>query len=105
MSTIDKLICNSPYYAPSVHWKNTALHEYARLDGRRKAGFMRATKELTKLGLGTFVEIPVVNELRDRVDVWRKAHYPFTTTTTKLTTNCITSFRPNSCRVCDKAKY
>lgn len=83
MSKIDKLICNNPYYPPSLHWENTGLHQYTRLEGRRKAGYTIATKELTKLGLGTFKELAFVNPLRERVEQWRKAGYPFTTATTK----------------------
>ena len=83
MSKIDKLICNNPYYAPSLHWKNTGLHEYARLEGRREAGYTVATKELTKLGLGNFKELAYVNQLRERVETWRTEGYPFTTSLTK----------------------
>ena len=83
MSKIDKLICNNPYYAPLCHWKNTGVGEYARLDGRRKAGYSVATKELAKQGSGNFKEIEIVNQLRERVETWRKEGYPFTTATTR----------------------
>jgi len=83
MSTIDKLICNNPYYPPTVHWKNTGAQQYERREGRREAGYTVATREQAKQGAGTFRELVLVNQLRERVSRWRDEGYPFTSGTTR----------------------
>lgn len=83
MAQIDKLICNNPYYEPTVHWKNTGAQQYVRLDGRRAAGYTVATREQAKQGAGTFRELELVNQLRERVSRWRGEGYPFTSGTTR----------------------
>lgn len=80
---IDKLICNNPYHEPSVHWKNTGGLEYARIPGRRLAGYTVATREQARQGSGTFRELVVVNQLRERVHRWRGEGWPHTSGATK----------------------
>ena len=83
MNTIDKLICNNPYYSPSVHWLNVGAQQYERREGRRPAGYTVATKEMARQGSGTFRELEKVNQLRARVQRWREEGYQQTTGTTR----------------------
>ncbi len=84
-STIDRLIVNSPYTEPAHHWRydrTTRLFDLA--DGRRPAGYVVAS-ERTKAfdDPGVFVEIPLVNRVRPRVQAWREAGYPGTSSITR----------------------
>ena len=84
-ATIDRLIINSPYDEPSGHWKydrETRLFDLA--EGRRAAGFLRATQDSKGFDdPGVFVEIPLVNQIRQRVRAWRGDGYPGVTSITK----------------------
>lgn len=84
-TTIDRLIINSPYEAPTQHWsyeRETRTFELA--DGRRPAGYVVASGESKAFDdPGIFVEIPLVNRIRPRVDAWRKAGYPGVSSITK----------------------
>ena len=78
METKTSLIINSPYSAPAEHWrfveKDTPLE---RVKGRRKAGYMTANPQAKPhQDRGIFVELPLVNKIRPRVDAWRDAGYP-----------------------------
>ncbi len=79
------LILNSPYKAPSQHWKfveENRPHEVT--EGRREAGYMVADpKARPHQDKGIFVELPLVNQIRRRVDKWREAGYPGITGITK----------------------
>jgi len=83
--TIDRLIINSPYRVPERY------HEYVResrsfvlRDGRRPAGYVIASESSRSFDdPGQFVEIPLVNQIRPRVDAWREAGYPGVTGVTK----------------------
>ena len=79
MSTLYKsLIINSPYTEPPHHWK------FVRVEGRRIAGYIVADpKAKPYQDRGIFVELPLVNQIRQRVDTWRDAHYPGITGITK----------------------
>ena len=79
------LIINSPYSPPSQHW--ISVEEGAEPDakaGRRGAGYMiadpRAKPHQDK---GIFVPLPLVNQIRQRVDRWRETDYPGITGITK----------------------
>jgi type III restriction enzyme len=76
--TIDQLIINSPYEEPAEHWKYTLeTRLFTREPERRKAGYLRASeKSKTMNDPGTFVELPLVNQIRPRVKAWREADYP-----------------------------
>ena len=86
-STIDRLIINSPYDEPSGHWKYN--REKRSFDpkpepGRRPAGYLIATQDSKGFDdPGLFVEIPLVNQIRQRVRAWRKDDYPGVTSITK----------------------
>ena len=77
-ATIDKLIINSPYQEPTQHWhydRGTRLFDL--VTGRRPAGYVIATPESKTFDdPGTFVEIPLVNQIRSRVGAWRDDGYP-----------------------------
>ena len=72
------LIINSPYTEPSQHWKFVEEGQpLERAEGRRVAGYMVADpKAKPYQDRGIFVELPLVNQIRQRVDAWRDAHYP-----------------------------
>jgi len=83
--TIDRLIINSPYTAPSRHWRyerETRLFDL--VDGRRPAGYVVALESSKAFDdPGLFVEIPLVNQIRPRVKAWREAGYPGVSSITK----------------------
>ena len=83
--TIDRLIVNSPYKEPARHWKyerETRLFDLA--EGRRPAGYVVASGDSKAFDdPGVFVAIPLVNQIRPRVQAWREAGYPGVTGITK----------------------
>jgi type III restriction enzyme len=76
--TIDQLIINSPYREPAEHWKyDRESRLFSRVAGRRAAGYVRATESSKAFDdPGIFVELPLVNKIRPRVNAWREANYP-----------------------------
>ena len=84
-ATIDRLIINSPYEEPPRHWKyerETRLFDLE--EGRRPAGYVVASEDSRAFDdPGVFVEIPLVNRIRERVKAWREAGYPGVTSVTK----------------------
>ena len=84
-TTINRLIVNSPYKEPERHWKyerETRLFDLA--EGRRPAGYVVASGDSMAFDdPGVFVEIPLVNRIRPRVQAWRDAGYPGVTGITK----------------------
>ncbi|HVC35170.1 MAG TPA: DEAD/DEAH box helicase family protein, partial [Chloroflexota bacterium] len=87
MSTpvIDQLIVNSPYEPPARHWRyDRETRLFSLEDGRRSAGYVRATENARAFDdPGEFVELPLVNQIRPRVDAWRDAGYAGATGITK----------------------
>ena len=77
-STIDQLIINSPYEEPKHYWSyDRATRLFALKDGRRPAGYVVASEGSKAFDdPGVFVEIPLVNQIRTRVDAWRKTDLP-----------------------------
>jgi len=77
-ATIDRLIINSPYEQPARYWKyerETRLFDLTA--GRRPAGYVVASGNSKAFDdPGIFVEIPLVNRIRPRVEAWREAGYP-----------------------------
>ena len=82
---IDRLIINSPYEEPDSYWNyNREKRTFSRTEGRRPAGYVIASEGSQSFDdPGTFVEIPLVNQIRPRVLAWRKAGYPGITGITK----------------------
>ena len=84
-STIDQLIINSPYEEPQRHWSyDPGTRLFSQIDGRRPAGYVVATQGSKAFDdPGIFIELPLVNQLRPRVRVWREAGYPGATGITR----------------------
>lgn len=82
---IDRLIINSPFEEPKQHWNyNIDEKLFELVDGRRSAGYVRATEGTRSLDdPGIFVELPLVNKIRPRIKAWREAGYPGTTGITR----------------------
>jgi type III restriction enzyme len=82
---IDKLIINSPYFEPQYYWDY--IREERRFEkkkGRRSAGYLIASGSSDTFDdPGIFVEIPLVNKIRQRVKIWREQGYPGVTGITK----------------------
>ena len=75
---IDRLIVNSPYEAPARHWRyDRQTHLFDLREERRSAGYIVASKDSEAFDdPGIFIEIPLVNRIRARVNTWRQAGYP-----------------------------
>lgn len=82
---IDQLIINSPYEEPVEHWKyDQATQTFSREAGRRSAGYIIASQATrTHSDPGHFIEIPLVNQIRPRVQEWRKGGYENATGVTR----------------------
>jgi len=76
--TIDQLIINSPYEEPREYWKRDPESKlFSRLPGRRPAGYIRATESSKAIDdPGIFIELPLPNKIRPRVNAWRDSGYP-----------------------------
>lgn len=83
--TIDRLIVNSPYAEPRRYWHyNRERRTFSLKEGRRPAGYVVASEGSRSFDdPGVFVEIPLVNQIRSRVEAWRQAGYPGVTGITK----------------------
>ena len=77
-ATIDQLIISSPYEEPIEHWKyDRETRRFTREPGRRPAGYLRASEASKSFDdPGEWVELPLVNQIRPRVKMWREADYP-----------------------------
>jgi type III restriction enzyme len=77
-ASIDQLIICSPYEKPGEHWKyNRETRRFSREPGRRSAGYIRASDASKSFDdPGEFVELPLVNKIRPRVEKWRNEDYP-----------------------------
>ena len=84
-ATIDQLIINGPYDEPQEYWRyNRESRSFSRQPGRRSAGYLKAAGSSRIFDdPGIFVEIPLVNQIRQRVKTWRDAGYPGVTAVTK----------------------
>ncbi len=82
---IDKLIINKPYEEPTGYWDYVREKRgFERLKGRRAAGYLVASEDSKTFDdPGVFVEIPLVNDIRVRVQQWRTAGYPGVTGITR----------------------
>ena len=83
--TPTSLIINSPYATPEKHWVFIEEGKPPELnEGRRQAGYMIADpRAKPHQDRGIFVSLPLVNQIRERVDAWRDAGYPGVTGITK----------------------
>jgi len=86
MKKIDKLIVNSPYEEPQRYWEYVReTREFVLHEGeRRPAGYVIATENSRGFDdPGVFVPIPLVNDIRPRVELWREKGYAGVTGTTR----------------------
>jgi type III restriction enzyme len=76
--SIDRLIINSPYEEPSRHWSyDRETRSFALKDGRRSAGFVRASEKSRAFDdPGIFVPLELPNLIRPRIQAWHQAGYP-----------------------------
>lgn len=74
------LIINSPFEAPTHHWRRRDDGQLELVAGRRPAGYdIFDTRNHTVRS----VELERVNRIRERVDAWRAAGYPGVTAVTR----------------------
>lgn len=75
--TIEKLIVNSAYSVPKQHWVFSLEEDkFILKEGRRPAGYFVAEQGSNQYNdVGKFVELPLVNEIRKRVESWRNEGY------------------------------
>jgi len=85
MKQIDKLILCSPYREPHVHRdRDYQTQEFFQNDGRRPAGYT-ITSPQSRQGaeVGEFIELPLVNLIRNRLKEWRAGNRPGLTGVTR----------------------
>lgn len=82
---IDRLIINSPFEIPQLHWSyDREKRKFTKANGRRKAGYLVASKDSQVYDdPGEFRELDLINRIRDRVDIWKNNNYPGITGITK----------------------
>ena len=82
---IKNLIICDPYKMPNSHWQyNRTKRKFDKMPQRRSAGFLIATPDSKTFDdPGKFVEIELVNQIRDRVNKWRENRHPNVTSVTK----------------------
>ncbi len=80
MTAPKSLIINSPYDVPAQHWEQARDGSLAIVPERRSAGY-----EIFDIRNNTrrLEPLPLVNDIRDRVENWRKAGYPGVTSVTR----------------------
>jgi type III restriction enzyme len=85
MKQINQLIINSPYQEPDkYHEYIPKTKSFDLREGRRPAGYVVATEGSKSFDdPGQFIEIPLVNKIRPRVQAWRENGYPGVTGITK----------------------
>jgi type III restriction enzyme len=83
--SIDQLIINSPYEEPKQYWSyDRETRSFTLKEGRRPAGYVIASENSKSFDdPGVFIEIPLVNTIRPRVNTWREAGFPGVTGITK----------------------
>ena len=74
LTTIHKLIINSPYEEPKDYWNyDSKTRSFTKKQGRRPAGYVVASESSRAFDdPGIFVEIPLVNKIRPRIKTWRE---------------------------------
>ena len=75
---IEKLIINNPYEEPKAYWKyDREIKEHIMTDGRRPAGYYKATRKNSGFDdPGEFISLEFVDEIREKVNMWRGDNYP-----------------------------
>jgi type III restriction enzyme len=77
-------ILNSPYAEPQAHWRILEGEPAEQVPGRRPAlyYYRPAGQAAVEAGVGTAIELKLVNRIRERVNAWRDQGYPGVTRTT-----------------------
>jgi type III restriction enzyme len=85
LDVIDKLIINNPHREPQLHWKYyPESKKFSKEQGRRSAGYIIASERARSYDdPGRFIELPIVNQIRTRVDKWRNDGYPNATSVSR----------------------
>jgi len=85
MKGIDHLIINNPYEVPKKHWNYVReKRQFFLEEGRRSAGYIVSSENAKSFDdPGIFIDLPIVNEMRKRIDRWRDDGYPGITGITK----------------------
>ena len=85
MTAPKSLIINSPYACPQQHWRKVAQSSSTSPKLEQTASRRRASYEIfdTRNNTSREVELPLVNQIRERVDAWRTAGYPGITSITR----------------------
>jgi len=84
---VSEPILNSPYAEPAEHWYIAEGEEPKRLPGRRAAGYFYRDPVVTvadseHIARGVWIELPLVNLIREREKAWRGQRWPGVTRTT-----------------------
>ena len=74
---IKKLIINSPFKEPDQHWKfDKTIKEFVLKKGRRPASYIIASSQHKSYDeYGIVKEIPLVNDIRKRIQEWKQDNY------------------------------
>ena len=82
---IKKLIINSPFKEPDQHWQfDKTKKEFVLKEGRRPASYIIASsKHKSYDEYGLVKEIPLVNDIRNRMERWKKDNYSGVTGVTR----------------------
>lgn len=82
---IDRLIIDSAFREPETHWRyDRDAQSFEQAPGRRPAGYFIAGQGSNAYNdIGLFVELDLVNRIRERVKAWRGAGYPGVTGVTR----------------------
>ncbi len=85
MTAPKSLIINSPYVCPQQHWRKAVQNSSTTPKLEQVAGRRPASYEIfdTRNNTSREVELPLVNQIRTRVDAWRTASYPGITSITR----------------------
>jgi len=77
-------ILNSPYEEPQAHWRIVEGEPAEQVPGRRPGlyYYRPAGQAAVEAGVGTAIELKLVNRIRERVKAWRDQGYPGVTRTT-----------------------
>lgn len=78
MRTTETLIINNPYERPKEYLNYLReIRRFQLVEDRRPAGYIIASEHSNTFDdPGHFIELPMVNKIRERVDRWREAGYP-----------------------------
>jgi type III restriction enzyme len=86
MTTTNHLIINGPYHVPTRHLKYIReIRKFEIVEGRRPASYVIASESSKSFDdPGITVELPRVNQIRQKVDAWRADKYPGVSSITKM---------------------